>query len=333
MDRDDRLRSGRGTRVTSELIGTSAGIEFVRLRVAKAGASRAPVLITGETGTGKELVARAIHEQYGVGDFVVVDCAAVVETLFSSELFGHDAGAFTGAIKTRMGLLERANNGTAFFDEIGELPAAVQTHLLRVLATSEVRRIGSDRAVRLDFRVVAATHRDLKQEVAAGKFREDLYYRLKVMTIEVPPLRSRREDIPLLIGHFCEKHKLVVTVGSGVMRMLQDQYPWPGNVRELENCIRRMAAVSEGSIITKNDVPDTVRLCRHEWWEQDGSLRDKVGVTGGQVNTVESLRDGEVCLIKAALEKTGGDIGKAACLLRIGRTTIYRKMARYGISR
>ncbi len=238
------IRGGR------ELIGRSAQIEAVRRLVEKASRHRLPVLLLGESGTGKEVVARAIHNAGPCGQFVPIDCGALVGTLMESELFGHVKGSFSGAAQSKRGLVELADGGTAFFDEIGDLPLEMQVKLLRLVQEREFRAVGALEWRMVDLRVISATHRDLKEEVAAGRFRQDLYYRLNVFPIHLPPLRERKEDIPLLISHFLETRRPpeapALHPPAEIMELLIS-YDWPGNVRELEHCVSRMAAMQTGA--------------------------------------------------------------------------------------
>ncbi len=226
------------------LVGESAEISDIRRLIEKASRTRLPVLLLGESGTGKEVVARAIHNANPRGQFVPIDCGSLVGTLMESELFGHVKGSFSGALDSKKGLVELADGGTAFFDEIGDLPLEMQVKLLRLVQEREFRAVGSLHWRKVDLRIIAATHRNLKAEVAAGRFRQDLFYRLNVFTVHLPPLRQRRSDIPLLIDHFAGA---AFDPAPDVMHTLLS-YDWPGNVRELKNCIERMEAMqSEGA--------------------------------------------------------------------------------------
>jgi transcriptional regulator with PAS, ATPase and Fis domain len=283
------------------------------------------VLIQGESGTGKEMVARAIHNS---GDraskpFVAVSCAALAETLLESELFGHEKGAFTGAAQQKPGKFEMADGGTIFLDEIGDISPKLQVDLLRVLQDRSFYRVGGSEEVRVDVRVVAATHVNLQQAVAEGKFRDDLFYRLNVIEIRIPPLRERREDIPLLAQHFIERlsHELGKDVGEiseGGLKVLMD-CNWPGNVRELENAVER-------AMVT----------CRsHQLTEEDFSFLAQ-NQPAGKAWTVPAgmtLQEMEKLLIAATIERTGGNIKEAAALLGIDRSTLYEKIKRYEIAR
>ncbi|HUI53909.1 MAG TPA: sigma-54 dependent transcriptional regulator [Bryobacteraceae bacterium] len=286
---------------------------------------RSTVLIQGESGTGKEMVARVIHNS---GDraskpFVAVSCAALAETLLESELFGHEKGAFTGANERKQGKFEMANGGTIFLDEIGDISSKLQVDLLRVLQDRSFYRVGGSEEVRVDVRVIAATNKNLQQAVSEGKFRDDLYYRLNVIEIRIPPLRERREDIPLLAHHFLERlsHELgkdISETSEGALKVLMD-YNWPGNVRELENTIER-------ALVT----------CRHQvLGEESFSFLALNGLAGRawSAPTGMSLQDMEKLLIVATLERTSGNIKESASILGIDRSTLYEKIKRYEIPR
>ena len=244
------------------LIGKSKPMQRVYELIEKVAASNVNVLISGESGTGKELVARAIHYQgkRSGRPFVPVNCGAIPENLLESELFGHEKGSFTGAIQQKRGLFEVADGGTLFLDEIGELPPAMQVKLLRVLQEREIRRVGGTRDLPVDVRLVAATNKNLAKEVAAGRFREDLFYRLNVIPLELPPLRDRRQDIPLLVEHFYGRQtgRGKVTITEGAMRRLLD-YTWPGNIRELENVVERCIVLGHGKELGEECLPDHIR--------------------------------------------------------------------------
>ncbi len=285
------------------------------------------VLINGETGTGKEVLARAIH---AFGDasrpFVPIDCSAFASELLESELFGHVKGAFTGAFGDKAGLIEMAQGGTAFFDEIGELPLHLQVKLLRLLQEKEYRPVGSTRFRKIDFRVIAATNRDLRAEVRAGRFREDLYYRIAVMRLRVPSLRERREDIPLLIEHFLERTGTGFEIPPEVIGRLA-ACEWPGNVRQLENCVSCMTAVDSCPLLESGD-----SSCENLKPILPGTAAD---APAPEVRAAEpaaasgSLLDYEKSAIISALRHAGGNVARAAMLLGMGRTTFYRKMRGY----
>jgi two-component system response regulator AtoC len=281
--------------------------------------SNTTVLITGESGTGKELVARAIHSRSRRRDrpFVAVSCAALPESLLSSELFGHEKGAFTGAHIQRKGKIEFANRGTLFLDEIGEMSASIQVHLLRVLEEKEFARVGGNELVRADVRIISATNKDLKQAVASGQFREDLYYRLNVVNIELPPLRERREDILLLARHFLKKFAQENQKElSGLSREVSDfllKYQWPGNVRELENTIERAVILAKGRYI---DID---------------SLLQRSSASGVSALPGTSLKEVERNHIMGVLNQTSGNYTEAARILGISRATLYHKVKAYGL--
>ena len=317
------------------MVGESPQIETVRRLIEKvAGRRDLHVLVLGETGTGKELVAQAIHNANPQGEFVPIDCGSLVGTLVESELFGHVRGAFSGAAENKKGLVELADGGTAFFDEIGDLPLEMQVKLLRLLQEGEFRAVGAPRWRKVDLRVIAATHRDLKAEVAAGRFRQDLYYRLNVVTIRVPPLRDRRRDIAILIDHFLRAKCAGGFRPSEEILELLLSYSWPGNVRELENCIVNMAAMySEGG--QTMHLPSALQ--QHRDSRGLHSLFDAVEAEPEQSvwlapkSPVISIPQSEKQTIEAALTATNGEREKAARILKIGRTTLYRKMKQYGI--
>ena len=240
------------------LVGQSPRIRNVLRMVEKLGRCRWPVLLLGETGTGKEVVARSIHKVQPVGPFVTIDCSSLVGPLMESELFGHVKGAFTGAVTAKTGLIEVANGGTAFFDEIGELPLDLQAKLLRVLQEKEFRPVGSLTHRRSDFRVIAATNRDLAKEVEKGTFRRDLFYRLNVVNLRLAPLRDRKEDIPALIAHFLARHGKGHTLTQETFEAMLS-YDWPGNVRELENCIQHMVAINTGPLLHAAELPSMLQ--------------------------------------------------------------------------
>src|SRR6202171_3135423 len=240
------------------LVGQSPRTRQVLRLIEKLGKCRWPALLLGETGTGKEVVARAIHNIGPSGPFVTIDCSSMVGPLMESELFGHVKGAFTGAAMTKIGLIESANGGTAFFDEIGELPLDLQAKLLRVLQEKEFRPVGSLIHRRSDFRVVAATNRDLAKEVEKGTFRRDLFYRLNVVNVRIAPLRDRKEDIPSLIAHFLARHGKGYSFTQETLEAMIS-YDWPGNVRELENCVQHMVAINSGPLLHAMDLPSMLQ--------------------------------------------------------------------------
>jgi len=314
------------------MIGNSDSMGQLRRQIDKAAKGRWPVLVLGETGTGKEVVARAIHDSSDGGPFVTVDCSALVGTLMESELFGHAKGAFTGSAGSKQGLLEMANGGTAFLDEIGELPLDVQSKLLRVLQDKEFRPVGSLTPRHSEFRVIAATNRDLAAEVARGTFRRDLYYRLNILTIRLRPLRERPEDVPLLVEHFLECGR----TGHVVTPELMDafiSYDWPGNVRELQNTIQQMVAMNSGPLLHLYDLPSHLPARMSSGHGQPvaaqaSSVAIKAVSSSG---VVIPLAEVEKQAILGALQFTKGDRTWAASLLGIGRTTLYRKLREYSL--
>lgn len=310
------------------MVGSSPAMESLYEQIRQVAPTRATVLVEGPSGTGKELVARALHDlsQRASGPFVAVHCAALPPSLLESELFGHEKGAFTGADQMRKGRFELARGGTLFLDEIGEIDASVQVKLLRVLETRRFERVGGDETIEADIRVVAATNRDLKARVAQGAFREDLYYRLAVVTLNVPPLSERPDDIPLLCNHFLgkfaeENGRSLKGFEPAAMALLR-AYPWPGNVRELRNAVERMVVLSRGDWLTVGDVPENVR---------DGAGEAAAAPTAPP-DPAESLADAEKRKILAALEAAGGNRSKAADALGISRRTIHRKLAAWGMA-
>lgn len=302
------------------LIGVSPKMQRVYKIIEKVSQHTYPVLVLGESGTGKELVARSIHYS-GVRQhkpFVPVDCSGLVPTLIESELFGYVKGAFTGAQQSRTGLLETANGGTVFLDEIGDLPIDLQAKLLRALQEREIRPVGSTDRVKIDVRVVAATHRDLESAIRTGSFRQDLFFRLNVVQLKLPPLRERKSDIPLLVNTFLEKfsdpQRPPRVISEDAMRRLM-AYEWPGNVRELENAIERAVALGSGPILHLGDLPS--------------SLQEAPGEAAPDPDEVVALEELERRAIVRALRETGGDKLAAARLLGIGKTTLYRKLKTY----
>jgi transcriptional regulator with PAS, ATPase and Fis domain len=320
------------------LVGHSPRLSEIRRLIQRLGQGRSPVLLLGETGTGKEVVARAIHHAGPGGPFVPIDCSALVATLLESELFGHTKGAFTGAVSHKPGLLELADGGTAFFDEIGELAVRLQGKLLRVIEDKEIRPVGGVAQRRTSFRVIAATNRDLAREVERGRFRRDLYYRLNVVTLRLPPLRSRKEDVPALAEHFLECHGRQHHLSPEVLEALV-AYDWPGNVRELENCIERMVAFNSGPMLHLADLPTGLQSVLHQSQDRpfvcEGVLSREIAAMGAAESPpvgIVPLEETERQAILKALDCTQGDRGRAAQLLGIGRTTLYRKLKRYRLS-
>jgi DNA-binding NtrC family response regulator len=320
------------------LIGLSTQMEDVRRLIGKAARSRLPVLILGESGTGKEVVARSIFDGAPQGQFVPIDCGSLVGTLMESELFGHTKGSFSGAVENKKGLVELADGGTAFFDEIGDLPLEMQVKLLRLIQESEFRAVGSLRWQKVNLRLIAATHRDLKLAVEERRFRQDLFYRLNVLVIRVPPLRDRKSDIPSLVAHFLRATGWTAGVGQETMDAML-AYDWPGNVRELKNCVERMVATNSGGTLLPADLPSSLQYRRNA--STLSRLSDIVGENEpgelpdfrlSPTRPVVSIRESERQTICNALSASAGDRGRAARALGIGRTTLYRKMKVYGIS-
>ena len=317
------------------MVGTSAPFRKVLELVQKVGNSEVAVLLQGESGTGKELVARMIYETKAKGQFVPIDCGALPPNLVESELFGHERGAFTGALSARTGLLQAANGGTAFFDEIGELPAEGQAKLLRSLQQQEIRPVGSDRSRPCRFRIIAATNRNLAEEVKAGRFRLDLYFRVNVVTLDIPPLRERKEDIPALVDHFLAKAGSGHTYAPELVEALS-AHTWPGNVRELENCVARLVALSADERLHVEDLPPWAAQARASAAGQSApnaeAQRSDAGrrAEGAQDSTEPGLKDlsldaAEETAIERALAATNGNLTEAARILGIGRTTLYRR--------
>ena len=308
------------------IIGSSAGLQDVLRMISRLKDSRTPVLISGESGTGKELVARAIHFRGILAQtpFVAVDCGALVPTLMESEMFGYEKGAFTGAMKTKAGLFQAANGGSIFLDEIGELPLEMQAKLLRVLQEKEVRPVGSNERISVDVRVMAATNRDLEAAYRNGTFRKDLYFRLNVVTVHIPPLRDRRSDIPMLVHHFLNRYAPTshLQVTPAAMKSLL-QYDWPGNVRELENCIARAVTLGDQKVMDVQDLPPAIRA------DQPSSSMP-VTQDAASLSTT-ALAEMEKMTILRVFEQAHGDKALAGKMLGISRATLYRKLKRYHI--
>ena len=334
-----------------ELVGQSPRLRQLLRLTAKLGRGRWPVLLLGETGTGKEVVARTIHRQGPAGPFVPIDCASLVGPLMESELFGHVKGSFTGATGNKLGLIEMANGGTAFLDEIGELPLDMQSKLLRVLQEHEFRPVGGLKMVKSNFRVIAATNRDLLKEVEKGTFRRDLYYRLNVVTVRLAPLRDRQDDLPALLDHFMRTYGSGHAISNDLREMLMS-YDWPGNVRELENCVQHMVALNSGPLLHPADAPSSLINATLERKNGGGiglSSRSEVALFRSGPDSpgapspmsgrypdmigrgVVPLSEMERAAIINALQYTKGDRMMAAHLLGIGRTTLYRKLKEYNI--
>ncbi len=351
----------KGQTLLRLLVGKGRGIQEVRRLIGQVAETDANVLILGESGTGKEVVARAIHElsARSAGPFVPINCGAIPAELLESELFGHEKGAFTGAIAARRGRFELAQGGTLFLDEIGDMPLPMQVKLLRVLQERQFDRVGGGKAVQADVRVIAATHRDLEAMIRTQVFREDLYYRLNVFPIETPPLRDRADDIPLLLqellNRHAEQHKGIIRLTQRAMESLM-QYAWPGNVRELSNLIERLLILYPNQIVDVADLPGRYRLLPCEPRDErltEMDERDALAAVFQSppeldpgiamplpmqlpqegVNLKEMLADLEVELIRQALESQDGVVARAADLLSMRRTTLVEKMKKYGMSK
>jgi len=311
-----------------DILAKSGKMQDIFRTITKISDYKTTVLVTGESGVGKELVARAVHRRSGRrGPFVAVNCGAIPENLLESELFGHKKGAFTDAIHDRHGLFEDADTGTLFLDEIGELPLGLQVKLLRVLEDEMIRRLGETKDIKVDVRIIAATHRDLLAETKAGRFREDLFYRLNVLLIHVPPLRDRREDIPLLIDYFVSRNNTrlrshIVGVDSEARRLLFE-YGWPGNVRELENTVERAMVLSEGDQIVVTDLPERIREAQDPVQMQ---------LATGELSVKKTTRIIEEILIRRALQKTNGNRTRAAELLEISHRALLYKIKDYKVT-
>ena len=314
-----------------DVVGSTPAMQSLVKDIGKVAASRATVLIHGESGTGKELIARVIHAYTDDSPrpFVGINCSAIVDTLLESELFGHERGAFTGATAAKPGKFEVAEDGTVFLDEIGDLSPQLQAKLLRVLQEREFERVGGVRQIAVRARVVAATHRDLSAEVAAGRFREDLYQRLKVITLELPPLRERRADIPALVHHLLGRinqkvHKRVVRVPPEVLALLQS-LPWRGNVRELENVLTRAVVLSHGEVLSAEHLPRPTsgdKLEQLDWLEP----------LEAEPEPIPTLEEAEKVLIVRALQAARGHKGRTCDLLGISRPTLERKLQKFQLS-
>jgi two-component system response regulator AtoC len=312
-----------------DILAKSPNMQAIFRTISKIAEYKTTVLVTGESGSGKELVARAIHRRSTRrgGPFVPVNCGAIPENLLESELFGHKKGAFTDAVGDRRGLFEEADGGTLFLDEIGELPLALQVKLLRVLEDEKIRRLGDTRDVKVDVRIITATHRDLTAETKAGRFREDLFYRLNVLPIHVPSLRERREDIPLLIEHFITRNN--TRLGTNIRgmdtecRRLLYEYSWPGNVRELENTIERAMVLAEGDQLVAADLAERIREARDPVQMQ---------LASGELSVKKTMRVIEELLIRRALQKTKGNRTRAAEVLEISHRALLYKIKDYQIT-
>jgi len=318
---------------TERIVGNSPAMQEVYKTIGKVAKADATVLITGESGTGKELVAEALHfnSNRRSGPLVKVSCAALPETLLEAELFGHEKGSFTGALTQRRGRFEMADKGTIFLDEIGEMTVPTQTKLLRVLQERKIERIGSSLPIKVDIRIIVATNKDLQKQVEQNKFRDDLYYRLNVINIHMPPLRDRKEDIPSLVEHFLAKHRYSATaqpaaISEEAIRRLME-YNWPGNVRELENVIERAVVLSRGQIITSRELP----FGDHEAGEGEDGEVDAADAKGDSSFFKKSVAQFEKDLIMKALRDATGNRSKAAEMLGIYRRLLYAKIKEYGL--
>ena len=338
------------------IIGNSQGIRDVFGVVEKAARSDSTVMIFGESGTGKELIARALHQnsKRESKPFIAVNCGAIPHELLESELFGYEKGSFTGASHARIGRLERANEGTVFLDEIGDMPAALQVKLLRVLAEQEIDRLGGSKPVKVNVRFITATHRNIEDAIKEGKFREDLYYRLNIIPIFIPPLRDRKSDIPLLVQNFLKKcnenqDQQAKVISDETIQILTN-YSWPGNIRELGNFIERMVVLSVGDNITPRDLPEKVlgevpreslppmekpgcELSPTEMLQNGLKQSFFIGLPEGGINLKNAVEEFERGLITEALEKTNWVKNKAAGLLELNRTTLVEKIKKMGLKR
>ena len=315
--------------VPGEMVGQSPLMVALLQSIAKVASSDVVVHISGESGTGKELVARALHMQSkrASGPFVKVDCGALTDTLLESELFGHEKGAFTGAVKRKLGRFELADKGTLFLDEVGDMTPNLQLKLLRVLQDEQFERVGGEETIQVDVRVVSATHRDLKRAVEDGSFREDLFYRLHVVPFRVPSLRERRADIPLLVAHFIKKlgpraNSAVKQISAAALARLQT-YSWPGNVRELENAVEQALVFADGESIDVAALPPFLR---------EGADEAALAVPAGNMSLPEILDDLERQLIQRAYDRSGGVKTETARLLGIKTSALYYKLEKYGIT-
>ncbi|MDR1126286.1 MAG: sigma-54 dependent transcriptional regulator [Deltaproteobacteria bacterium] len=332
-DENHNLRQAlaQGADAAGQIVGQSPALRQLMEMVRAIAPSEATVLVNGESGTGKELVARLIHSGSGraKGPYVAVNCAALSETLLESELFGHEKGAFTGAEKRREGRFMAADRGTIFLDEIGEMPPAMQAKLLRALQEREIQRVGGDRAIKVDVRILAATNRDLEAEVEAGRFRQDLYYRLNVVSLTVPSLRERREDIPLLAAHFLRKFaqkngKAVKGFTPGAMDRLL-KYAWPGNVRELENAVERAVVLLMGEYVSEKELPPSLGAGNAPAAGAPAAAAGPYNRLGADFSHM-TLEEIERAVVRETLENAGGNKSEAARRLGITRKTLLSKM-------
>jgi len=324
---NERLRDQlRRTQGFGELIGVSAPMRDIYRLVEAVSQNKSTVLVSGESGTGKELVARTIHERSALvdGPFVAVNCAGLAETLLDSQLFGHRRGAFTGAVADHDGVFRAASSGTLFLDEVAEIPLGLQAKFLRAIQEREVVPLGSTRAIAVDVRLVAATNRDIEAEVDEGRFRRDLFYRLNVVRIELPPLRARPDDVPVLVEHFVNRYSRQYGVAPKAVTAdalaVLENYDWPGNVRELQNVVERTFALSDADTITLNDLPLQLR-------RPDGR-----GTIATAPTARHTLDENERVLIAETLSASGGNKNEAARRLGIDRQRLYRKLRKYGLA-
>jgi two-component system, NtrC family, response regulator HydG len=321
IDENVMLRDQLATRIRyQDLVGSSACMQRLFSFIEEVAGVDSPVLLRGETGTGKELVAKAIHARSSrrYGPFIPINCGAFAENLLESELFGHEEGSFTGATRAKKGRLEMASGGTLFLDEVGEVPSKMQVDLLRVLQDKKFHRVGGNRDITVNFRPISATHRDLTREMSRGSFRQDFYFRLNVIEIEVPPLRNHREDIPLLAQHFLQRfrketNRSVESIHESALLFLQ-RYEWPGNVRELENAVERAVVLAKGKQLRKEDFGFLFRTTGQ-------------GIQEGP----QSLKDMEIKHIEQILKWCRWNISKAAGILEINRATLHQKIKKYGL--
>jgi len=319
--------------IFKEIIGQSAAMLRIFRMVEKVAESDTTIMLNGETGTGKGLIARAIHEASGRkgNPFVQINCGATPEGLLESEFFGYRRGAFTGATSDKAGKFEMAKGGTIFLDEIGDMSADLQVKVLRVLEEGEFERVGGNRTIKSDARIIAATHRDLEEEVQKGNFREDLFYRLYVIPIMLPTLKERKSDIPFLVSHFLEQfgRKMdppLAKVSDSAIKILMN-YSWPGNVRELKNLIERLVVLREGDKILPEDLPEKIRM------ENERTVQNKSVLHGNGISFNTAVSEFEKALIISALEKTNWIKNRAAQLLKIKRTTLVEKIKRYNLEK
>jgi DNA-binding NtrC family response regulator len=319
LRRDLKTRAG-----VPFIIGKNQKMQELINKIQQIASTDCNVLIIGETGTGKELIARSIHYSSPRGDkrFVAFNCGAFTEELLTTELFGHEKGAFTGAISTKIGLFEEADGGTVFLDEIGDMPHSMQVRLLRVVEEKAIMRVGGTKSIPIDVRILAATNKDLKRLVEEGRFRSDLYYRLNVVTLYIPPLAERRDDIPLLCKHFLQKYsehqgKSIKGISDEMMEILMN-YPFPGNVRELENIIERAVTLANGDILEVRDLPEEIRMV---------SFRAIRTIHGG----LPTLEENEREYIRFVLDHCNGNRSRAAEILGIDRVSLWRKLKKYNL--